>query len=89
VCRDRVNAETVHFYAKNPEKCVFKILMHPRTQQATWKTYRISLDRSVRFCCLRNKETLRTNRKGQKIVVAILDLAELETGNNYTSGTLA
>ena len=61
--------------------------MHPRAQQATWKTYLISLDRSVRFCCLRNEETLRKNRKGQKIVVAILDLAGLETGD--TSGTLA
>jgi len=51
------------FTQKSPEKCIFKIVMRPRTKQATWNTYCISLDRSVRFCCLRNEENFKNGSK--------------------------
>jgi len=64
--------------------------MHPRMQEPTGRTYCISLDKSVTFCCLRNEE------KVEQIAFANFRKSWLplefgrvgETGDNCTSRTL-
>ena len=51
-------------------------------QQATKRLITLALTGQLDSVVWKTKKTLRTDWKGQKIVVAILDLAELETGDN-------
>ena len=47
--KDCINAEIMHFYPNKCQKCVIKILMHPRTQD-------VDLKNSLHLQCTLNLE---------------------------------
>lgn len=59
--RDRTDTEIVHFYSK---KCIIKILMHSRMQEATWQVSLILLFDKQR----KIKNRLKRSENGVRIV---------------------